>query len=184
MGSDERHFNVSLIVRDKDSVRIETTTFEERTAEGKSRTEVLLFTSGLMPYLKAKLIHIVLYCIMAIHESFKVRCRQRPQGLLGRDWEPRAATSIFTQLLSSAMSVWVSFCCLTSTEARRPIMDGDEWERGIEEWNLETGANPEDQGCRGPPPEQQDVKAVSVRQCTSRWAMARGHRLKVKVQGL
>ena len=74
MGSDERHFNVSLIVRDKDSVRIETTTFEERTAEGKSRTEVLLFTSGLMPYLKAKLIPIVLYCIMAIHESFKVRC--------------------------------------------------------------------------------------------------------------
>ena len=26
--------------------------------------------------------------------------------------------------------------------------------RGTEEWNLETGANPEDQGCRGPPPEQ------------------------------
>ena len=49
MGSDERHFNVSLIVRDKDSVRIGTTTFEERTAEGKSRTEVLLLTSGLTP---------------------------------------------------------------------------------------------------------------------------------------
>ena len=24
----------------------------------------------------------------------------------------------------------VSFCCLTSTEARRPIRDGDEWEKG------------------------------------------------------
>ena len=42
-----------------------------------------------------------------------------------------------------------------STEASRPIRDKDEWERGKEEWNLETGANPEDQGCHGPPPEQQ-----------------------------
>ena len=23
----------------------------------------------------------------------------------------------------------VSFCCLTSTEARRPVRDGDEWEK-------------------------------------------------------
>jgi len=50
----------------------------------------------------------------------------------------------------------IEFCCLTSTEARRPIRDGDEWECGTEEWNLETGANPENQSCRGPPPEQQD----------------------------
>ena len=27
----------------------------------------------------------------------------------------------------------VSFCCLTSTEARRPVRDRDEWERGTEE---------------------------------------------------
>ena len=27
-----------------------------------------------------------------------------------------------------------------------------------EEWRLETGARPEDQGCRGPPPEQQNFK--------------------------
>ena len=59
------------------------------------------------------------------------------------------------------------FCCLTSTEARRPVRDGDEWERGTEEWNLETGANPEDQGCHGPPPEQQNVKAVSARHCAA-----------------
>ena len=45
----------------------------------------------------------------------------------------------------------------------RPIRDGDEWEKG----NLETGTIPEDQGCRGPPPEQQDVKAVSVRHCAA-----------------
>ena len=32
-----------------------------------------------------------------------------------------------------------------------------------EERRLETGAIPEDQGCRGPSPEQQNVKAVSVR---------------------
>ena len=36
-----------------------------------------------------------------------------------------------------------------------------------EEGRLETGASPEDQGCRGPPPEQQDVKAVSARHCAA-----------------
>ena len=39
------------------------------------------------------------------------------------------------------------FCCLTSMEARRPIWDGDEWESGTEEWNLETGVNPEDRAA-------------------------------------
>ena len=38
--------------------------------------------------------------------------------------------------------------------------------RGIEDWNLETGANPE-QGCRGQPPEQQNVMAVFVQHCTA-----------------
>ena len=28
-----------------------------------------------------------------------------------------------------------------------PIRDGNEWERGTEEKNLDSGANPEDQGC-------------------------------------
>ena len=59
------------------------------------------------------------------------------------------------------LSWLIDFCCITSTEARRTIRDGDEWERGTEEWNLETGANTKDQGCRGPPPEQQDVKCPS-----------------------
>ena len=59
------------------------------------------------------------------------------------------------------------FYCLTSTEASRPIRDGDEWEKGKEEWNLQTCANPKDQGCRGPPPEQQNDKAVSVRHCAA-----------------
>ena len=62
--------------------------------------------------------------------------------------------------------VWTScgerLWCLTSTEVSRPIRDWDEWERGTEVWNLETRANLEDQGCRGPPPEQQNVRAVSV----------------------
>ena len=45
---------------------------------------------------------------------------------------------------------------------------GTSGKRGTEEWNLETGADPEDQGCRGPPQEQQDVKkAVSVRHCAA-----------------
>ena len=35
------------------------------------------------------------------------------------------------------------------------------------EFDLETGANPEDQRCRGPPPEQRNVKAVSVRHCAA-----------------
>ena len=74
---------------------------------------------------------------------------------------PRLSHSSWT------MGLNMSFWCLTSTEARRPIRDGDEWERGIEEWNLETGANPEGQGCRGPPPEQQDVKAASVLHCAA-----------------
>ena len=44
---------------------------------------------------------------------------------------------------------------------------GTSGKKGTEEWNLETGTNPEDQGCRGPPPEQQDVKAESVRHCAA-----------------
>ena len=39
--------------------------------------------------------------------------------------------------------------------------------KGGQERNLETGANPEDQDCRRPPPEHQNVKAVSVRHCAA-----------------
>ena len=61
----------------------------------------------------------------------------------------------------------VSFCCLTSTEARRPITvlvleTGTSGKKEIEEWDLETGANPDDQGCRGPPPEQQNVSVNGI----------------------
>ena len=50
MGSDESHFNVSLIiVRDK-VTSPETTTFEEKGEPKQIRTEVLLLTS-LAPYL-------------------------------------------------------------------------------------------------------------------------------------
>ena len=37
---------------------------------------------------------------------------------------------MFSCLLLVQSSYSVSFCCLTSTEARRPIRDGDEWEKG------------------------------------------------------
>ena len=59
--------------------------------------------------------------------------------------------------------------CLTSTEASRPIKHRDEWEKGDRRVKpRETGAKPEDhQGCRGPPPEQQNVTAVSVRHCAA-----------------
>ena len=50
MGSDERHFNVSLIVRDKVTRQCpQTTTFEEKGEPKWIRTEVPLFTS-LTPY--------------------------------------------------------------------------------------------------------------------------------------
>ena len=50
MGSDERHFNVSLIVRDKVTRQCpQTTTFEEKGKPKQIRTEVPLLTS-LTPY--------------------------------------------------------------------------------------------------------------------------------------
>ena len=52
-------------------------------------------------------------------------------------------------------------------EVRRPIRERDKWKRRTEEWNLETGANLKDWGCHGLPPEQQDVKAVSVLHCAA-----------------
>ena len=46
VGSDESHFNVSLIVRDKVTRRCpQTTTFEEKEEPKRIRTEVLLVTS-------------------------------------------------------------------------------------------------------------------------------------------
>ena len=50
MGSDESHFNVSLIVRDKVTRQYpQTTTFEEKREPKRYRTEVLPLTS-LTPY--------------------------------------------------------------------------------------------------------------------------------------
>ena len=50
MGSDESHFNVSLIVRDKFTRQCpQTTTFEEKGEPKRYRTEVLPLTS-LTPY--------------------------------------------------------------------------------------------------------------------------------------
>ena len=53
MGSDESHFNVSLIVKDTVTINLrqwtETTTFEETGEPKRIRTEVLLLTS-LTPY--------------------------------------------------------------------------------------------------------------------------------------
>ena len=50
MGSDESHFNVSLIVRDEVTRQcLQTTGFEEKEEQKQIRTEVPLHTS-LMPY--------------------------------------------------------------------------------------------------------------------------------------
>ena len=50
MGSDESHFNVSLIMRDTVTIQCpQTTTFEESREQKRNRTEVLLLTC-LTPY--------------------------------------------------------------------------------------------------------------------------------------
>ena len=50
MGSDENHFNVSLIVRDKVTRQcLQNTTFEEKGEPNRNRAEALLLTS-LTPY--------------------------------------------------------------------------------------------------------------------------------------
>ena len=50
MGSDESHFNISLIARDKVTRQCpQTATFEEKGEPNQIRTEVLLLTS-LTPY--------------------------------------------------------------------------------------------------------------------------------------
>ena len=61
---------------------------------------------------------------------------------------------------------WELFC-LTSTQTRMFIRDGDKGGRGRKSEGSIAGANPEDQECRGPPPEQQNVKAVSARHCAA-----------------
>ena len=57
MSSDESHFNVSLIVRDKVTRQCpQITTFEEKGEPKRNRTEILLLTS-LTPYHCAKPTH-------------------------------------------------------------------------------------------------------------------------------
>ena len=57
VGSDESHFNVSLIVRDKVTRQCpQTTTFEEKGEPKQIRTEVPPLSS-LMPYRQAKSAH-------------------------------------------------------------------------------------------------------------------------------
>ena len=51
MGSDESHFNVSLIARDKVTRPCpQTTTFEEKGEPKRYRTEVLPLSTSLTPY--------------------------------------------------------------------------------------------------------------------------------------
>ena len=63
MGSEESHFNVSLIVRDKVTRQCpQTTTFEEKGEPKRIRTEVLLLTARPnIPYVPyAHLLHVTL----------------------------------------------------------------------------------------------------------------------------
>ena len=62
MGSDESHFSVSLIVRDKVTRRCpQTTTFEARGKPKRNRADALLLSS-LTPYRWAKPAHILESC--------------------------------------------------------------------------------------------------------------------------
>ena len=56
MGSDESHFNVTLIVRDKDTVSTNHNLFEEKGEPKRNRAEALLLT----PYRWAKPDHSLL----------------------------------------------------------------------------------------------------------------------------
>ena len=56
MGSDESHFNVSLIVRDKVTKQcLQTTTFEDKGEPKRIRTEAPLLTSETLTFLVVKL---------------------------------------------------------------------------------------------------------------------------------
>ena len=60
MGSDDSHFNVLLIVRDKVTRQCpQTTTFEEKGEPKRIRAEVHLLD---LPYRQAKPVHITLAC--------------------------------------------------------------------------------------------------------------------------
>ena len=64
MGSDEGHFNVSLIARDKVTKQCPlTTTFEEKGEPKRYRTEVLPLTN-LTPYRQAKPAHNIVWMMM------------------------------------------------------------------------------------------------------------------------
>ena len=66
VGSDDNHFNVSLIVRDKVTRQCpQTTTSEEKGEPKRIRTEVPLLTS-LTPYLCFKLAPLKIYFIIII----------------------------------------------------------------------------------------------------------------------
>ena len=102
--------------------------------------------------------------------------RQHPQTttfLKRRESQSRIELRSFCLPLGQTGSLQLSgqererLCCLMSTEVRRPIYSISDGKRGTEERNLKTGAKLEDQGCRGLPPEQQNVTAVSARPCAA-----------------
>ena len=100
--------------------------------------------------------------------TFTVSARLVCRYLSGRASECCLFTADPDARRSGCLCECVSFCCLTSTEARSPIRDGDEWEKGDRRVKPRNRRQPRRlQGCRGPPPEQQNVKAVSVRRCTA-----------------
>ena len=77
-----------------------------------------------------------------------------------------SGSSTTSLLLLIRLDPRVSFDCLTSTEARRPVRDEDEWGKGGQksETSRQSPTRKTVQGCHGPPPEEQDVK---LRQCPS-----------------
>ena len=95
MGSDESHFNVSLIVRDKVTRPCpETTIFEEKGEPDRIRTVVPLLT-GLTPYREAKP---ALMCGCALNLCFSIDVCLRICHLFGLVWVKSVEYSVLLLL--------------------------------------------------------------------------------------
>ena len=100
----------------------------------------------------------------------KSLCPRKPEGSLGRtaqDVHLDSHTAPELCALSSLLS-----CCLTSTEARWPIRDGDRVGRGRESDRLDRGNRPKKTGETVDRRQNNgSVKAVSPRHCPATCAL-------------
>ena len=85
-----------------------------------------------------------------------------------RLWKPSSTSLFFVfspGLIISAGEKRDFQCCLTSTEARRPIRDGDEWEKGGQKSETSKQAPTRKTKVAVDRRQNENVKAVSIRSC-------------------